>query len=388
MSDKIVSVSLKTINKVLGRTYTLDEIKDVFTGLSFEYSLKGTTFKVSIPKRRPDIETYQDLIEEIVRINGYDKIDAVIPPSTSSGHLSNYQAFVRKIRHILSYNLNETITYSLTTQEKATYFDNKEYGLVKIMNPLSDDRIYLRHSTLPSLIEVVKYNQNRKTLDNFLFEIGRRYTLDSEEAILSGILTGTISNTLWKGEKEEVDFFYVKGLIENLFNKLGVKNYSIQKPIDALRGLHPGVSASILIGREEIGFIGRLHPDAIKYFDCPMSFVFEFSLEKLFAASHPLKTVKEISKYPFISRDLALVMDSDKSCEYLISCVKKAGKRTLTDVKVFDLFTGQSLGENKKQIALKLIFQDMNRTLETAEVDDLVEQILSQLEKLGITLRS
>ena len=387
MKTKDVSVTLEKVNSVLGRTYTLDEVADVFKGLSFEYSLKGTKFTVKVPKRRPDIETYQDLIEEIVRINGYEKIEASIPPSVSFGHLSSYQAFVRKIRHLLSYNMNETVTYSLMSKEKATYFDNEEYSLVKIMNPLVDDKDSMRHSTIPSLIEVLKYNQNRKNMDNFLFEIGRRYTLESEEQILSGLLTGTISSTLWKGEKEEVDFFYLKGLLETLFNKLGTKNYSFSVPKTPLKGLHPGVSAEILIGKERIGIIGRLHPNTMKYFDSPQAFVFELSLEKLFLASHPLKTVKEISKYPSVVRDLALIMDDSVTSEYLINEVKRAGKRVLSDVKVFDLYKGINIGLNKKQIALKLTFQDMTRTLETSEVDGFIDSILKHLSTLGIKIR-
>ena len=387
MSTKEVKVSLKQINSVLGRKYEKEEIEQVFSGLSFEYKVDGNNFTVFVPKRRPDIETYQDLIEEIVRINGYEKIEASIPPSTSSGHLSEYQAFIRKIRHLLAYNMNETLTYSLTTKEKATYFDNEEYGLVKIMNPLIDERSYMRHSTIPSLIEVLKFNQNRKNMDNFLFEIGRIYTLDSEEQILSGLLSGTISSTLWKLEKEEVDFFYVKGLLDNLFSKLGVKNYNITVPKSPLKGLHPGISAEILIGKDRIGFLGKLHPNTMKYFDCPEAYVFELSLEKLFKASHPLKTVKEISKYPQVTRDLALIMDKDVTCEYLINEVKRAGKRTLTEVKVFDLYTGLNIGLDKKQIALKLTFQDMTRTLETSEVDGFIDSILKHLTSLNIKIR-
>jgi len=386
-STKEVKVTLEKINKVLGRVYSIEEVSTVFKGLSFEYKLDGTEFTVFVPKRRPDINTYQDLIEEVVRIDGYDKIVQSIPASYSEGKLSEYQQFVRTIRHILSYNLNETLTYSLTTEKKATYFDNEEYSLVKIMNPLVDEREYMRHSTLPSLLEVLKYNLNRKSNNNFLFEIGRRYQMEKEEPILSICMAGTISSTLWKGNKENVDFFYLKGLVENLFEKLSIKNYKIQVPTKALKGLHPGISASIVLGKDEVGFLGKLHPDALKFFDVPDAYVFEISLEKLFGLHHPIKSVKEISKYPVINRDLALVMDNSVSAEYLINEIKRAGKRSLLDVKVFDLYVDESLGENKKQLALSLTFGDMTRTLETSEIDGLVSQILKHLSDLGITLR-
>ena len=386
-SLKEVKVSLDKINQVVGRNYTIDEVSKVFDGLSFEYELKNNEYKVFVPKRRSDIEGYQDLIEEVVRIDGYDKIEMTIPLSKEEGHLSEYQKFIRRIRHILSFNMNETLTYSLTTLKKATYFDNQEYELVKVMNPLVDDKEYMRHSTLPSLLDVEKYNINRKNENIFLFEMGRRYTMDSEEPLLSGVLSGTISETLWKMKKEDVDFFYVKGLIENLFNRLNIKNYKIELPKAPLKGMHPGVSASILIGTKEIGFFGKLHPETIKEFDIPDTYVFELSLKELFSASHPLKTIKEISKYPSVSRDLALVMDKDITSEYVINEIKRASKRSLTNVKVFDLYTGDKIASDKKQLALNLTFQEMDRTLETVEVDELISKILKHLESLGISLR-
>ncbi len=384
---KEVEVTLDRINKVVGKTYTKEEVSRVFDGLSFDFKEDKGKFIVTVPNRRSDIEGYQDLIEEVVRIDGYEKIDSTIPESSMIGQLNEYQKFVRKIRHYLSYNMNETLTYSLTSLKNATYFDNEEYGLVKIMNPLVDDKVYMRHSTIPSLLEVLRYNVNRKNENNFLFEIGRRYTMDSEEPILSGVLSGTISSTLWKMEKEEVDFFYLKGLVENLFDKLNVKNYRISTPVSPLKGMHPGVSATISIGLKQIGFLGKLHPETIKEFDIKDAYVFELSLEELFKASHPLKTIKEISKYPSISRDLALVMNKDITSEYVINEIKRIGKRSLVSAKVFDLYTGDKIDQNKKQLAINLQFQDMNRTLEANEVDELISKILQHLDSLGISLR-
>lgn len=382
-----VKVELKQINQVLGRTYTIKEVEDVFAGLSFEYSLDGETFTCQVPKRRPDIETYQDLIEEVVRINGYEKIGNTLPLASSVGQLSKYQVFERKLRHILSYNLNEVVTYSLTTKDKATYFDNKETPVVEIMNPLMDERECMRHSLIPSILDVLKYNLNHKSTSNFFYEIGRSYTLDKETPILGGVLSGTISSTLWEGKKEEVDFFYLKGLLENLFDKLSIKNYQFVLPPSPLKGLHPGVSAEIIIGKDKAGHFGKLHPDTVKYFDVTDSYVFEINLEMLFKASHPLKTIKEISKYPQITRDLALVMDDSITSDTLVNEIKRIAKRSLSDVKVFDYYKDSSLGENKKQIAISLTFQDMTRTLETAEVDDLIAKILEHLKTLNIEIR-
>jgi len=387
-SDKEVSVSLTKINQVLGRTYTLEEVENVFKGLSFEYKLDKETFTVSVPKRRPDIETYQDLIEEVVRIDGYSKIEAKVPASYQAGGLTEYQKFLRTIRHTLSNHMNEVVTYSLTTKEKAAYFDNEDIKVISIMNPLTDDRESMRHSTIPSLLECIEYNKNRKQENNLLFEIGRCYKEGSEDKLLSGALTGVVTDSLWQGKKQVVDFFYVKGLIVDLFDKLSIKNYQIVLPKTPLKGLHPGVSASIILGKEEIGFIGKLHPDTEKFFNTKDTFVFEINLEKLFTGSHPLKTVKEISKYPQVSRDLALIMDDEISADKLVSEIQRVESRLIKSIRIFDLYKGESIGKGKKQIALTITFQDMTKTFETSEVDGFINKILKHLEELNITLRS
>ena len=386
-SLKEVKVTRKQINSNLGRVYSTEEINDVFSGLSFDYTEKNGKYTVMIPRRRPDINTYQDLIEEVVRINGLSKIESSIPPSTTSGHLTPYQSFVRKIRHSLSENLNEVITYSLVSESEAIDFDNEDKTCVKLLNPLNDDRIIMRHSLIPSLLKTIRYNQNRKNNDVFIYEIGRSYTKEKEEQVLSIALTGTISSTLWNGKREDVDFFYLKGLVQNLFDKLSIKNYSIILPEKPLKGLHPGVSAIIKLGKDNIGFMGKLHPNYEKKYEVKNVFVFEISLEKLFSFSHELKSVKEISKYPTMSRDLALVMDENITCEKLENEIKRAAKRSLIDLKVFDLYSGDNLGKGKKQIAISLTFGDNTRTLETQEVDNTIKEILNKLSPLGIELR-
>ena len=386
-SQREVCVTLKQINSNLGRKYTKEEVNDVFSGLSFEYTENNGKYTVMIPRRRPDISTYQDLIEEVVRINGLSKIESALPPSRTSGHLTPYQSFVRKIRHSLSENLNEVITYSLVSESEATDFDNEDKSVVKLLNPLNDDRVIMRHSLIPSLLKTIRYNQNRKNNDVFIYEIGRSYTNEGEDPILSIALTGTISNTMWDQKKETVDFFYLKGLIQNLFDKLSIKNYQIVLPSSPLKGLHPGVSAQIKLGKDNIGFMGKLHPSYEKKYEVKNVFIFEISLSKLFSFSHELKSVKEISKYPTISRDLALVMDDSITCEKLESEIKRAAKRSLIDLKVFDLYKGDNLGKGKKQIAISLTFGDNSRTLEAQEVDNVVKEILNKLSTLGIELR-
>ena len=184
-----------------------------------------------------------------------------------------------------------------------------------------------------------------------------------------------------------MDFFYLKGIIEDLFDKLSIKNYQIKKPNTELKGLHPGVSASVVLGRDEVGIIGKIHPDYEKKYEVKNVFVFEISLTKLFESSHKMKSVKEISKYPTIDRDLALVMDKSVTARELEENIRRAVRKNLNDVKIFDLYEDESLGANKKQIAVSISFGDNTRTLEAKEVDDAIEAILTKLQSLGITIR-
>lgn len=393
LSDTVITVSVDKINKVLGSKLSTDETVDVLNRLAFTTIVSNDVLEISVPTRRQDIETYQDIVEEIGRLIGYDNLPTTLPDTVSIGKLSERQILKRRIHSTLTgLGLNEMVTYSLTTDQKALDFvsekeENLEDKLVKLLMPMSQDKSTMTLSPISGLVEVARYNTARKNKDNFLYELGSRYTTDGETEVLSGLLTGEMSNVSWQGKKETVDFYTVKGLLESLLNDLSLSHLFLESTSE-YKNLHPGQTANIMDFKGKVGFIGKLHPQYAKDNDLKDVYVFELKLDEMIQLRRPLKKVKDINKFPSMYRDLAIVLDKDTEASNLKAVIKKAGKRMLTDIHIFDLFEGGNLEENQKSIALRLEFTDSTRTLETKEVDERVAQILGAIKKqLNASLR-
>ncbi|QLY39364.1 phenylalanine--tRNA ligase subunit beta [Hujiaoplasma nucleasis] len=383
-------LSLEKLNTVTGHHFTIKEVEDILRRLDFEYKRKDKEFSVKIPARRLGFDSYQDIIEEIVRIYGYDKIGTSLPLTPSQGRLTKKQMFKREIRQLFtSLGFHETNTYSLTNLESAQKYDREPISLVKIMNPLNKDREYLRHSTLPALTEVFSYNHARKISDIFLFEIGKRYSQENELELLSGLMHGNYMGSLWQKQMNPVDFYLIKGLIERFFQDLKISNIDYRLSNKMIPNLHPGISAEIYIENQYCGFIGKLHPEEEKVLDAKDIYVFELELDVIYASHEKqVKSFEPISKYPSVSRDIALLVDQIIPAKNLIDTVYQISNNSLKTVQVFDVYQGQHLENGKKSVALQLIFENNEKTLETEEVDQMVKRIIKALaEKHQAVLR-
>lgn len=388
LNDKVIEVSVEKINKVLGTDYSKEFIADILDKIKYKYTVNRNLFTVYAPSRKQDVETYQDLIEEIGRIIGYDNMPTTLPSTVSQGRLSDVQVFKRKINRLLTgLGLHETVTYSLVNKENVYDFTKEETPLVELLMPLSSERNVLTKSPLNGIIDVLKYNIARKNTDIHVFEIGKSYSPDGEKMVLSGALTGEYASTLWQGKKEVVDFYLVKGILQSLFNELGLAHLEFVENKD-YKNLHPGQSAYIKDFKGNVGFMGKLHPSYAQKHNLKNVFVFELDLDMMYDLRRQFKKVKEINKFPSIKKDIAVVLDKEVTSKQVIDVIKKAGKRMLNDVTVFDLYVGENVKENEKSLALRLEFSDPKRTLETKEVDERVQAILKDLEsKLNATLR-
>ncbi len=387
-SEVIIELSLEKLNSYLGSSYSLELVIDTLIKLDFEFDVMDNIFTISAPSRRRDILTYQDIIEEIGRIIGYDKLPLTLPKTVSMGKLSERQLFSREIRKVLSgLGLNEVITYSLVNEEKAYDFTKEKTSLIKLAMPMSIDKNVLTHTPINGILDSVKYNLARKNKDIMFYELGKKYEEKGETELLCGALTGDLSSTLWQGRKEVVDFYLVKGILETLFKKVGLGHLEFV-PMSDYKNLHPGQSAYIVDRNDTVGFIGKLHPSYENTNDLKDVFVFEIKLEEMLKRRRPLKKAKAINKFPSIYRDIALVVNTEVSSKELSDSIKKSGKRMLASVEVFDLYIGESLGKNKKSIALRLEFSDPSKTLEMNDVDSRIREILGHLGKLhGAQLR-
>jgi len=388
LTEKQIPVTLEKINRVLGSSLSIDEVSNIFDRLNFEYKLDDTTFNMSAPTRRQDLVTYQDIVEEVGRMIGYDNLPSTLPTTISIGKLSEEQTVRRKIKNTLNgLGLDEAVTYSLVSEETANDFDIKGLKPVALSKPMSNDRSVLSLTPLTSLIEVVKYNNARKINDVAVFTVGKEYQDGKESLLLAGAITGEYSNVMWQGKREVADFFILKGIITSLLNELSLGHLDFVKT-DKYNNLHPGQSAQIVDRTGTVGFIGKLHPEYAKNNDLKDVYVFELELDKIIQLRRPLKKVKDINKFPIMQRDIAVIVNKDVQASEIINVIKKVGKRMLLSANVFDLYLGENIGLDNKSLAIRMEFSDLKRTLEAKEVDERVNEILGILDKkLGAKLR-
>lgn len=391
----VVSIELEKINRVIGMNISVQEVVDIFNRLQFETNVDNETITVTVPTRRGDITIEEDLIEEVARLYGYDNLPKTLPiAATTPGHLTDYQQKRRVVRRYLEgAGLYQAVTYSLTSEAKATQFALETREPIKLAMPMSEDRSQLRLSILPQLLEVVKYNVARQNDSVAVYETGTVFLRNGAEELpeerehLAGAITGLWQHHQWQGEKKEVDFFVLKGILEGLFAKLGLQQ-KVEYRQASVEGMHPGRTAELYLADQRIGFIGQLHPTVQKELDLKETYVFELLLEAVFAEEVAPLQYESIPRYPSITRDIALVVDKEKVAGELEAIIVEAGGKLLKDVHVFDLYEGEHMEPGKKSIAFSLRYFNPEKTLTDEEVTKVHEKVLTAVkEKAGAVLR-
>jgi phenylalanyl-tRNA synthetase beta chain len=302
--------------------------------------------------------------------------------TNSQGGLNDKQKFVRTIRHTLAgFGLREAINYSLQDEESLDDFSLDELSSVKVMMPMVDTMAVMRHSLINALIKNVNYNKAHKQNDVAFFEIGKRYSNEEETLMLAGAFEGLFESSVWQGKKNVVDFFLVKGILDTLFKKFGYK--AEYKPVDEkVKNLHPGRSAYIIVENKVIGIIGELHPRYAKEHDCQDMYVFELNLDLLYSLHNETFEYKIISKFPQVTRDLAIVLDKNITASEVINVIKMVTKKNLAQIKIFDLYTGENVGENEKSLALTLTLESQEKTLEAQDIEKIIHSVVNRLDAL------
>lgn len=392
----VVSITLEKINRVLGTNITSAEVVKIFERLQFEAAVEEDVFTVTVPTRRGDITIEEDLIEEVARLYGYDRLPKTLPSGAATpGGLSKIQEKRRTARGFLEgAGLYQAITYSLTSEEKASMFSIEKRPPVTLSMPMSEERSRLRLSLVPQMLEAISYNVARKNESVALYEIGSIFLNEGEgkqpeeREHIAGAVTGLWVDHAWQGEKKPVDFYVVKGILEGLFKKLGLEERISWQAVQ-MDGMHPGRTAEVLLDEEVIGFAGQVHPNLQKDLDLKETYVFEIQAGPVFDYELPELRYVPIPRYPSIARDIALVVDKDVHAAALESIIKDSGRKLLREVHVFDLYEGKNMEEGKKSIAFSLTYADPERTLTDEEVTKTHEKVLAALkEKAGAELRS
>ena len=395
-SDVEVVSTLADVNRVLGTELTYTDIEDVFRRLGFGLTGNAEKFTVSVPRRRWDIHIEADLYEEIARIYGYDKLPATLPKGDgTAGELTETQKLRRKVRTVAEgAGLTEVITYALTTPEKAVQFSTNPSNLTELMWPMTVDRSVLRQNMVAGILDTVAYNVARKNKDLALYEIGKVFeqTRNPQEELPTEInsfafaLTGLVTEKDFQTPAVPVDFFYAKGILEALLDRLGLNvEYTATQ---AFTSMHPGRTATISLDGQVIGFVGQVHPVVAKAYNIPETYVAEVSLTAVEQAIQPAKPFVEVTKFPAVTRDIALLLKAEISHKEVVAAIEAARVKRLTDIKLFDVFSGEKLGLGMKSMAYTLTFQNPEGTLEDEEVARYMEKIQKSLEEtLGAEVR-
>ena len=401
LKNREIDITFENINNILGMNIAKKDVLDVFRRLGFDTIINGkkSEYKeseddlkniekitVSVPRRRGDISIKEDLIEEVGRIYGVDNIVGKLPEMPMKE--GSYDKVMRGIRNkMVDLGLNETLSYILVNDKEAKYFTKDNSEIVSLLDPMSEDRNTLRHSILPSLLKIFEYNKARSNKDVSLFEIGKAFYKLGEEYGETNKLAVLMSGDFYLGlNKKQVDFYIIKGIMEEILDYLGYGGrYSLVIDKDKMPDeLHPGQSALISLNGDMIGCIGRVHPSLEK----DGVYVLEIDLDKLLSKKVGKMKYKEVSKFPAVNKDLAVVVDKDVTSEEIAKVIKKAGGSSLSKIDVFDVYTGKGIDENKKSIAYSLTFEKMDRTLTDEEINASLAKIIEMLEKkLGAELR-
>ncbi len=388
-----VKLRLDRANRVLGVDFTVEQIAALFTGLGLSYQLDSQEFLVTPPTWRFDLQIEEDLIEEVARLYGYDNIPAVAPKANiSMMPVTEMTKPVRRLRHLLAgRGYQEVINFAFVEEAWEKDFAGNE-NAIRLANPIASHLSVMRTTLFGGLIANLQTNLKRKQTRIRLFELGRVFDRSSAGELvegfsqpwhLAGLIYGSADAESWGADSRKVDFYDAKGDLQGLLASFEVNFVRVNHP-----ALHPGRAAQILLNGEAIGVVGELHPEWVQKYDLPSPpVVFELSVLPLLAAKLP--EFQEVSRYPAVTRDLALIVDQGLMFDGLIKSLWHVAEPIVKAIDLFDVYTGKGVPEDKKSLAFRIVMQDTQRTLQDSEVDSAVQKIIACAEEsFGAQLRA
>ncbi|MFS0673005.1 phenylalanine--tRNA ligase subunit beta [Ornithinibacillus sp. 179-J 7C1 HS] len=392
-SETTVEVDTATINKRLGTDISSNDIAKILERLAFNFERSEDNFRVFAPTRRRDITIFEDMLEEVARIYGYDNLPYTLPKGeATAGGLTKRQQLRRAVKNYLEgVGLMETRTYSLTSEAFIQKLISPEIKAlnpepISLAMPMSEEHKYLRLSVLPELLKTISYNLARNQANLAYYEIGSIFITSEKELTkqpdeqlrLSGVLTGKWLEHLWQQESKKVDFYVVKGIVEGLFDHLELP-LSVKQT--QLTDMHPGRTAAILLNGKEIGFIGQLHPVLEKELDLKETYVFDINMEAVLASHHHVPSYTQIPRYPSVTRDIAFILDDAVHAGDVKATIEEVGAPLVKQVQVFDLYKGENLPEGKKSVAYSLLYLDPEKTLVDEDVEQSYQTIIEAVNQ-------
>jgi phenylalanyl-tRNA synthetase beta chain len=393
----VITLRPARTNSLLGYDVPSATQAEHLRAVAFEVAETDNDLAVTVPSHRPDVAREEDLIEEVARLAGFDRIPSTLPPGRIGG-LEREQALERSVRRILTgFGLHEAMTTSFMSPAELDLLgfadDHPARRLVLLDNPTSEEEPALRTTLLPGLLRSVAKNHAHKVEDVALFEIARVYEptdqrLPTEGLVLGAAFSGERTPPGWDSAGRMWDFFSAKGVIEGLLDSFGAGSATYET-VDG-SPFHPTRAASVALDGKPLGSIGQLHPDVTARFDIPDTAVaFEIALAPLFAAIRRSGRFEELPRFPANYIDLAVIVDGGVPASRVFSVIATAGAPALKSLRLFDLYTGAQIGDGKKSLAFALELRDPERTLTDDDVVKVRERIVEALaDELGGRLRT
>ena len=398
---KAIDLELEKFSKIIGFSITSSEIKKILSSLGCSLKTSGKKIKVLAPSWRPDIKEDVDLIEELTRIKGYDKVPLINPEKGNIKDTLNYKQklFHFSQRSVASKGFTEAVTWSFTDSKTDVLFSELK-NEIKLSNPISSDLDVLRSSLYSNLMISAKKNIHRNFEDLMLFEVGPVFkgSKPGEQSTMIGaIKTGKYSRKNWIEKERNFDVFDIKNDALRTLNEIGIDNSKIAVSNKTKKWYHPGRSGLLSLGSingPELAYFGEIHPSIIKRLDLRTENVlgFEIFLDNIPKSRKKIREVKPqffVSDYQKVVRDFAFVIDEKYSSGEIISLVKKIDKELIKTVKIFDVYQGDNIGDGKKSIAFNVMLEPKDKTLSDKDIEQISKKIISTVqETTGATLRS
>jgi phenylalanyl-tRNA synthetase beta chain len=382
-----VKLRYSRLQSVLGIEIPYATVGQLLTQLGFTYTDNNEVFLVQAPSYRFDIAREEDLIEEIARLYGYDKIPAITPHANLAMlEYSERNLSVAVLRDMLqSQGYQEVITYSFVDEAwERDLLGNP--SPIRLKNPIASNLSAMRSGLWGGLLDVLSYNLNRKQDRALLFEVGASYHAVAsgyeEEQKVAGLFYGDFQPEQWSSSKREVDFYDVKATVDVLTHQ------QAEYRVESHSALHPGQTARIYINGQAQGWLGKLHPKWQQHYNLAKSaFLFELNVQALLATSLP--SYQEVSKFLGVRRDIAVIVDVNIQVQSMIQAVKSANIPLLQHIQLFDVYQGKGIAENKKSLAFLVLIQDTHKTLVDTEAEAAMAELLKILEnQFGAELRN
>ena len=395
IEDSQVRLSFENAEKLIGQEVPKETIKQILTSLDIKVnSVTETGLGLMVPAYRNDVTREADIIEEILRVYGYNNIQTTNKLNASISNSNKFEDY--KLRNVIgnqlvSQGFYEIMTNSLTTAKFTELSDmlKQEHNVV-MLNPLSQDLGVMRQSLLFSGLEAVSYNINRKRGDLKLFEFGNTYHdyngNREEPKHLTLLVTGERTKEAWNGSNKTTDFFYLKGLVYSILKRLGINNTK-EQPVKA-DVFSEGLNMSL--GKAELVSIGLVKKSVLKHFDISQTVLYaDFNWDNILEVAKRNSIIfKELPKYPEVRRDFALLLDETVSFESIYNLARQSERKLLKDINLFDVYQGKNLPKGKKSYAISFTLQDEHKTLTDKQIDKIMANLQKSFEKeLGAVLR-